>query len=230
MFKPVRSMEVLETKESGNFISKSGMYPVTILAVIETKSKNGSMSWDLFVDYEGNQIRLYDAIRLTNTDGTDNFQINLAHKLCAIAEIESEIETESMVLPAGKKGAEETFNVYSEFAELPVVLRIQMEYSLYNDEIREKRILKNIFRAEDLASADEIVNNAPKYDPNAEQDKYIGKQYAIEDAKGHTNVYKNELTEEQVNDWIKKGRGKNNTESKADSTPTNTIKSRFARK
>lgn len=221
MFKPNSSAEKLkDTGNGGNYILSSGMYPVRIIAVIERKATDSkSSSWDFFLDYNNQEQMFYRAIQMTNKDGSDNYQASLAHKLAAICNITSGIETVGEVLPVGKKDTNgkptmEDCNIYAEFCDAEVILRVQMEYSLYDGKIMEKKIIRNIFRASDKASASEIINNVGNKE-SEDQANYFGRQYEIEDNKGHNAVYKDGLTEEQIKEWIASGRNKETTKTEA---------------
>ena len=69
---------------SSSYINKSGMYEVIIKHVIVDQTKNGSQVLHLWLEYAGKEQPIYNAIRLTNNDGTANFGQDLFNKLCVV--------------------------------------------------------------------------------------------------------------------------------------------------
>lgn len=190
---------------SSNYINQSGMYEVTIKHVLVSQSQNGSQTIDLNLDYQGQNQTLYSAIRLTNNDGSPNFESINFNKLCIIAGGNEGDEIHDPVpisLPIGKGGEEKECMELQDLAELPVILRIQYEYYKYNDEIRESRRVKNFFRMADKATASEIVNKA-----------IPGTQYEEELKLADKVTYRDDITEEDVKEF-KKNRTSQKSEDK----------------
>lgn len=176
-------------EQTGDYINKSGMYPVTIKFASVNTSPNGSMAIDFNVDYKGSTTTIY-GLRLTNNDGSDNFQKALFNKLLIILGIESldEPTIESHVV--GKDNTPKDFSVLTELSDKEVVMRIQYEYSVYNGTIQERRTIKNFYRVDDYATASEIVNGTA-----------IGTQYNKDLAYAESITYKDGLTKEAVDAW-----------------------------
>lgn len=176
---------------SGNYINTSGVYPVTIKgAAVDTNDK-GARSITLLIDYNGQVQPIFGAIKLDNNDGSPNFEAAVFNKLCIVCGIEEVDEPTEATLPLGKGKADKDVMVLSEFEDVEVTLRIQMEYSLYNGEIKDKKRIRNVFRSVDNATADEIVNEAP-----------VGVQYEKELEYADKVTYKDDLTEEDISAWI----------------------------
>ncbi len=95
--------------------------------------------------------------------------------------------------------------VIPELSDIPVKMRVQMEYSLWNDAIQERKAVKAFYR-EDGATAAE-----------AESGENIGNRLAQDEEKYASNVtYKDGLTEADVQNWIKaRNSGKNTKPSPA---------------
>ena len=191
---------------NSSYINKSGMYEVMLKQVIVDQSKGGSQVLHLWIEYKGKEQPIYNAIRLTNKDGSPNFGQDLFNKLCVVmgaadgGEISDPI---TMQLPMGKGGEMKTVEVLPDFEDQPVHMHVRMEYSLYNDSIQEAKTIKNFFRYEDKASASEIVNNA----------ETKGKQYDKE-AESVQDSYKNGLTKEDVDAWLAERRNGKKDEPK----------------
>jgi hypothetical protein len=154
---------------------------------------------NLWLEYNGKEQAIYQAIRLTNNNGEPNLGAKLFNKLCVIAGGTSGFEiadpTPRMV-PMGKGGEMKECMVLEEFTDLPVTINLRMEYSMWNGNIMENKNILNFFRYEDKATAQEIVNDAP--------DK--GSQYAKEAEYADRVIYKNDLTAEDIEEWIKNRR------------------------
>lgn len=192
------------------FINKSGMYEITIKALIVDQTKNGSQVLNLWFTYKEKDQMIYQAIRMTNNDGSPNVRGHeLLTKLGVVASGTSSGEFEiddpvSMMLPVGKDGEEKECMVLDQFCNVPIHIHVRMEYSLYEGKIRENKLIHNFFRYEDKATASEIVNNS----------ETKGSQYEKEEAS-ITTKYKDDLTEEDVQNWIKERRsGKKEEEKK----------------
>lgn len=229
-----REEEIIKDSTGSNYIYESGMYPVTINAVILKENDKKARSLNFWINYEGQDQMIFDAIRLDNNDGSANFQNSLFHKLAIIADL-TEANPEEVSLPVGKEGAEETCTIFPEFCEMPVILLIQMEYTLYEGKIKEKKVIRDIFRDMDNATAEEIINNVPAKIEGTEQDTYLGKHYDFRKEKANIPTLKDGLTQEDISTWIKNGRGKNE-EKKAvvkksfENNNNNNISSRYRKK
>jgi len=195
--------------DGSNFINKSGFYEVVIKAAIVDVTQKGSQHINLWVDYNGQDQMLFQAIRLTNTDGSPNLGQQLFTKLYTVLGGQDGgviAEPVSKQLPIGAKGAEKEAMVLEEFTDQPVIIRIQMEYSLYEGKIQEKKLVRNVFRVTDKATAAEIVNAATP-----------GEQYNKEAEFADQVKYDDGLTEEDVKKWKadqKANRGKITSDNK----------------
>ena len=175
-----------------SYITKSGIWPVTILAPVVNVSKGGSQSVDLYVEHQGQKQIVYGNLRLTNNDGSSNkIGAKIFNQLVIIAGLEDIADPIDAELPIGKGGKMEDCSVLEDLADIDVLMRTQMEYSAYNGSIQEKKVIKAFFRADDNATAEEIVNETAPGKGFEREQKYVD------------NVtYKDDLTEEQVNEWI----------------------------
>lgn len=184
-------------KESGGdsgYINKSGIYDVVINYVQVAETKNGAYQLNFNVNNGGMDQTIYGPY-LVNKDGKMNeITQRLLDRLCTVAGMENnqELETEEVTVPMGKDKKPTDIHIFPELSELSVKMRIQMEYSLYNDNIQERRNIRAFYR-EDGATAAEI-----------ETGEGIGKRIALDEEKYASNVtYKDGLTEEDVAAWIK---------------------------
>ena len=167
----------------------------------------GARTLSFYVDHEDQLQTLYGALRLDNNDGTPNFQAALFSKLAVIAGLEDIQEPEEATLPIGKEGSDKEVAVLPDFEDFECKIWVQMEYSLYQNKIMEKKKIKGFYRV-DGASADEILNETE-----------VGVRYSKDEKYFENPSYKDGLTEEEVNAWIANGR-KNESVSTSAKKPT----------
>jgi hypothetical protein len=223
--------ELVKDTVSGNFITESGIYPLSIKYAVVRKNEKGSEWIDLIADYNGTDVTFYMAMFLKKQDGSDGFDKDLLNKLCIIGGIDVVDDPIDQELMNSKTGEVSVVQILPEFSSLDVYARIQIEYSMYNDKVQMRRRIKSFFRA-DKASASEIVNKVPATSKD-EQSSYIGKQYGVEEEKSHAISYKNGLTAEAVKIWQENNRNNKASSDKASDKPTTTPSSprqhRFSR-
>lgn len=198
-----------DVKQGGsNHITGSGVFPVTILAPVVGVSKNGSTTVDLYLDHQGQKQIIYGSLRVTNNDGTPNkIGAKVFNQLMIIAGLDEVADPVEVELPIGKNSAMKTVTALEDLAETEVLMRIQMEYSIYNGAMQEKKVIKAFFRTSDKATAEEIVN-----------DKDFGDGYERELKYVNNVTYKNDVTPEQVTAWIASGRKETGSSSSSSST------------
>lgn len=200
---------VLKDSQGGNYLIKSGMYPVTIDKVIVNVNDKGARHLDFLLDYNGTKSMLF-GLKLDTNDGKEHFQRPLFDKLCTIAaltDISDPVE-EDLVLPTNKTNQVETKQVLTDFDGLEVIVWVKERYYIWEDDIRSAMDIMGFYRASDKASAAEIQH----------QISAVGTQYAKDEAKADAVKYENGLTEAQVQEWIKAKRPKGT----AKSTPAST--------
>ena len=212
-FKTSTKKEDIKEGGESNYINKSGLYDVTILAPIVDVNDKGAATINMFVEYNNQQQVIYGQLRLNNNDGSEAFSAKIFNKLCIIANVEDVEDPIDTELPIGKDGTTKDVAVLEDFTDLDVKMWVQMEYGSYNGNITEKKVIKGFYRA-DGASAEEIVN-----------DTEIGVSLE-KSSKYFDNVkYKDGITSEQVEEWITAGRPKNTA-----GTVTTTTKPSFSKK
>ena len=184
----------IKDQSGGGFINKSGIYDVTLNYVQVAETKNKAYQLNFNVTHQGMDQTLYGPI-IVNKDGSVNeITQGLLNRLCIIAGMDDgqEIETETEERPVGKDQKMMEMEIIPELCDLDVKMRVQMEYSMYNDEIQERKNIKAFYR-EDGATAAE-----------AESGEDIGKRLALDEEKYASNItYKDGLTEADVTEWLK---------------------------
>lgn len=187
------SRKAEDVKQSGgNHITASGIYPVNIIAPLVSVSNGGSTTVDMYVDHNGQKQVIYGNLRVTNNDGSSNqIGAKIFNQLLIIAGLEDVADPVEAELPVGKKEAMKDCAVLEDLADLDVLMRVQMEYGAWNGNITEKKVIKGFYRAEDKATAEEIVNEAE-----------FGKGFEADQKYVNNVTYKDEVTPEMVEQWI----------------------------
>lgn len=182
-----------DVKQGGsNHITASGVYPITVLAPVVSVSKGGSQSVDLYVEHLGQKQIVYGNLRITNNDGSPNkIGAKIFNQLLIIAGVDAVADPVSAELPIGKKEAIKEVDILEDLCDLEVLMRIQMEYSTYNGNIQEKKIIKAFFRAADMATAEEIVNEDTPGAGYERELKYV-----------NNITFKDGLDEAAIKQWI----------------------------
>ena len=187
-----KSKDAVAETSGSSYISKSGLYPLTIDFVSIATSKNGAQSVNFNITHDGNPQTIYGQT-IVNTDGKPNdIGMKFLNKLGIVCGMDEgdELDVEEEEHAVGKDSKVQTFAVIQQFSNQDVIMHLQEEYTEYKGEIRKAMVIRNIFRA-DKATAEEIVN-----------DSDIGKRYAETEAKYATTVsYKDGLTPERIEEW-----------------------------
>ena len=200
-------------KDSGNgggLINRSGIYDVTINYVQVAETKNGAYQLNFNVNSGGMDQTIYGPILVGKDGKVNEITQNLLNRLCIIAGMDDgqEIETEEAEFPVGREQKMMTMQIIPELSDLPAKMRVQMEYSLWDNNIQERKAIKAFYR-EDGATAAE-----------AESGENIGKRLALDEEKYATNVtYKDGLTEADVQEWIQSRSSGNSAPAAAKPTP-----------
>lgn len=197
-------------QSQSNYITKSGVYPVTVLAAFVDITKNGSTVVNLFVDHNGQEQTLYGNMRLYNNDGSVNeIGMKVFNQLLVIGDIESVADPVDSSLPIGKEGKDKEVSVLEDISDVDnILIRVQIEYSEYNGKIQENKVIKGFYRASDLATAEEVVT-----------EENIGKTYEKDEPYFDKITYRDELTADDIAAWVKNNRQGGRGAGSAKSTP-----------
>ena len=227
LFKTNKTKEAVAEKTGGNskFLNKAGIYDVNVIAAFVNEGKGGSLSVDFFIDKDEQQQPLYGNLRITNNDGNEN-KIGAAtfNKLLVIIDEDEASDPEEATLPIGKGGADKDVAVIPNLTDFDIKVWVAIEYSVYNGSIKEKKVIRNFYRANDGASAEEIVNEAE-----------AGAQYAkdleyLETSENKGVIYKDDLTKETVDEWVKNKRPENSVGGSTSAKKPSFAKKRFSSK
>ena len=189
---------VKDAGTGSSFINKEGIYPVRIDFVSLNETKNGAVEANFNITYKENTQTFY-GVTIQNRDGKQNeIGMQLLNKLGVLQGMDDgeDLNIEEENHKVGKDGKVQTFNVITNFSGLECYMRVQREYTKYNNDIRRNLLIRNVFRAEDKASANEIINAASGVDVE------FGKQMALEEEKYTSSpMYRDGVTAEEAEAW-----------------------------
>lgn len=204
-FRVTTKSDAVAESNGSSYISKSGIYDVTIKFASLDVAGSGAESVNFNLDYNGNSQTIYGPY-VTNKNGDVNeIGAKLINKLAVIIGMGDgdEFDIDEETHNVGRDNKPQDFNVITNFSDTPIKIRLQEEYSKYNGEIKKRMVIRNFFR-EDGAAAEEIV-----------ADTEIGKRLALEEEKWASDVtYKDGLTAEDIAEWLESKRSEGNSGSK----------------
>ena len=187
------SSDALASGSSSSYISRTGIYDVTIKFASVEQSKNGATQVNFNIEHEGNTQAIFGPY-ISSKDGKPiAMGIKFLTELGVLAGLSEgdDLTTEEASFKVGKDNKEKEFTIIPELSDLDVKIRLQEEYSSYNGEISKRMVLKAFYRAKDGASAEEIANNSE-----------IGVKLAKDQAYASDITY-TDCTVEEVEAWKK---------------------------
>lgn len=202
-----RDESIVKESSGGGYLSKSGIYPVTIKFVSVTVNEHNARALDFNISYNNNESTLY-GLKLDNNDGSENYMYPIFNNLAIIAGLDDINEPEEQDHAVGKDNEIKSFMVLDDFTGLEVLVRVQQEYSKYNNEIKSRLTIKGFYRAEDKANAFEIIKG-----------EGFGTQHGKDLAYAEKITYKDGLTAEEVSTWEAQKSGKPGAVKPASQTP-----------
>jgi hypothetical protein len=177
--------ESVETEAGSNYISKSGIYDVTLKHVEVTNTQNGAVQVNYFFDKAmsyGNTI--------IGVSGQPTFGYKILEALAAVLG-QDELSDPEMTTVTFKKGAKE-LSCIPELNDVQVKAWIQIGYRMYKGEIQEDVSVKRFYRLADGASGSEVLTG-----------ENIGERIA-KDADFATEIkYEDGVTPDAVAAWKK---------------------------
>lgn len=201
---------VSDVTSTGSYMNTSGIYPVTINFASVSKTRNGAEQINFNVT-NGETTKTFYGPYYKQTNGEYNeIAVSLYSKLGVIIGLEdgAEFTTETEERMVGMPAKPMELEVIQELVDVPVYMHIKAKYNLYQGNIKENLEIRSFFRAEDSASAAEILKGSN-----------FGDQMTVVEEKYASDVtYEDGLTEEEVKDW-KHSRKNSNGEAKKGPTP-----------
>jgi len=148
----------VKEQAGGEWINKSGVFPITINFLSLSKSDNGAVSYAINYNYKDNDSTIYGPT-IMNKDGSENeIGYRTLNKLFNIAGLDDgyEPETTEETHRVGKDNKEQSFQVLADLSDLEVQMKTKLEYGKYKGDIKERMNIDSFFRM-DGASADELI-------------------------------------------------------------------------
>ena len=199
--------------QTSEYINKSGLYDLTVNFIQLKKSeRSDAMQLVFHVTYQGTKQHLYGPY-ITNKAGELNEVsqkfLNRFFIVCGFSD-NTEFETVEKTIFVGKNRKKEETEIIDGIVDQNVIMQIKFGYSRYNGNIQERTDIPEVFRAEDCASAKEII-----YKEN------LGEYYGVVKEKYADAVSYDDVTPQQVAEW-KANRGNSKT---VENTPAQSTKS-----
>lgn len=212
MFTITTDKSAISSQSSSTFISKSGIYDATIkFASVDTSTK-GAKSVNFNLDVNGTNQTIYGPY-IYDRDGKPlEIGLKLINQLAILAGLRDgdhpTIETETHNVGRDNKATD--FEVITDFTDLPIKVRIQMEYSMYEGNISERKNIKAFFSADGASPAEIIARE------NGDS-VTIGKDLEKQQKYVDNVTYKDGLTAEDVAQYLTDR--KNNSPKQVTPTP-----------
>lgn len=172
------------------FGMNSGFFCCRIDFIAITKNDKGSQTLNFKLYNVHTSASAIAYLRMTNNDGKPSFQAPLLDKLMTILEL-NELSTnkEDVTLYF----TEETYDVISEIKQRSVCIQLEKEWSKYNGKLYSRYNIRNFFRMNDYATANEIIDQ-----------KDFGKYFnSIKDSEYFTKVKYSNTDEKEVQYYLK---------------------------
>ena len=194
-FKVSTDAKSVEESSGSSYISKSGIYNVTLKIVSVDLNKHDAKSINFNVTEENGSNTTFYGLTLDNNDGSRNFQADIFNKLCIIAGLpQGPQDPESQTHKLGKEGKPTELAVLEDFTDLECKIRVQEEYSKYQGKIRKSMKIKNFYSV-DGASASEILS------ADQGNDVVVGTDLAKDEVYAANVTYKDNLDSEAISAW-----------------------------
>ena len=155
------SAEAVKESSGGQFISQSGIYPITINFVSIDQTDNGAFRFNINANYNGNTQTFYGPT-IQNKDGQPNqIGARVLNKLCGIAGLDSgsPLNLDEEEHAVGKDNTVKTFVVATDLSGLECQIQVKEEFTKYKGDIKRALDPVNFFTMEG-ATADELAAKA----------------------------------------------------------------------
>lgn len=190
---------------AGNFITTSGIYPVTLKAVEIAKTTNGAMQANYIMD----KVMSYGNT-IADKTGKPIFGMDILEALAAVAGESTLSDPEPTDIKF--KTSTKTLNCIPELTDISVNVWVHFEYDLWQGQIKERVSVKRFYRDSDFASGSEVLDSSLEK----------GTRYNKDLAKASEVVYNDGITAEQVAAWKKAQAEGNKTPAAKPQTNANT--------
>jgi hypothetical protein len=181
--------ESVKQEGGSNYITKSGIYPVTLKHAEAVTTTNGAVQ----VNYYFDKIMSYGN-NIIGIDGTPTFGYKILEALATVVGTDELSDPEPTTVTF-KKGSKE-LNCIPELNDVDVKAWIQFSYRMYKGEIQEDVSVRRFYRESDNASGSEIMN-----------EEGFGERYEKDLEFAEEIKYSDGVTPEAVAAWKKASQG-----------------------
>lgn len=228
-FKSDKTKEAVQESAGGaKYISKSGIYSITIKVASVDVNDSGARGINFNVEGEDGSETTFYGLKLDNNDGSANFAAKIFNRLTVVADVEDVQDPEEEVHRMGKDNKEVTLAVLPDFTDFECMIRVQEEYSRGAEgykgagEVKKKMVIRDFYRA-DGAHAEEIIDDSEIGAKIQKDHGYAENVTYRESKKGAGDA----PTAEEVAEW-KESKKSGATTPATKTTPTAKPKGKFA--
>lgn len=189
-FLSVNTEKASQAEGGSDYVTKSGIYNLTLKYGAVENTVNGAVSINYFFD----KVNSYGNVLISKT-GTPTFGYDILERLAVILGEEELSDPEETTVKFSKTSKD--YACIPELTDVPVKAWIQFKYSVYNDKIQEKVVVKRFYRQADGASGSEIAETLEGGNPE------IGVRLAKDLEVCEETHYEDGVTAEAVEAWKK---------------------------
>ena len=207
-----KNEDALKEGGDGKHITKSGIYPVTIVGAFISEGKGGDIVVDFCVNHQDKVQVLYGNLHVYNKDGGENeVGMKTLNKLLVVSDIENLSDPVDGELPIGPKGAMKDVSILEDLTDVECYIHVQEEYGKWNGSYTDKKVIKSFWGADGASAAEHVKGES------------IGENMAnTEENYAHNVTYSDDVTKDEIDAWIKANRPKGTAGSGSSSTGGNT--------
>lgn len=195
--------EAVKVKEFSPYISESGIYDITIDAVVVSRNTDKARSLNFLYDYNGNKGILW-GLKLDKNNGELIFERNVFIRLATILEVdllkvdEVAVATDQDPYFTYKKQAEAAkqlvapeIKVLQDFEGAKVKVRVRREFNKYNGQIKKKFTIQDFYTTDGVHASEMLDKSIPE-----------GTQLAKDEKYAHQDKIDKSLTKEEVEAFL----------------------------
>ena len=176
--------EVVKVKEFSPYINQSGIYDITIDAVVVSRNINKARSLNFLYDYNGNKGILW-GLKLDKNNGEPIFERNIFIRLATILGVdllkvdEVAVATDQDPYFTYKKQAEAAkqlvapeIKVLQDFEGAKVKVWVRRDFSKYNEQIKKKFVIQDFYTTDGVHASEILDKSIPEGTQLAKDLKY----------------------------------------------------------
>ena len=195
--------EAVKVKEFSPYINQSGIYDITIDAVVVSRNADKARSLNFLYDYNGNKGILW-GLKLDKNNGEPIFERNIFIRLATILGVdllkvdEVAVATDQDPYFTYKKQAEAAkqlvapeIKVLQDFEGAKVKVWVRREFNKYNGQIKKKFVIQDFYTTDGVHASEMLDQSIPE-----------GTQLAKDEKYAHQDKIDKSLTKEEVEAFL----------------------------